>query len=87
MQQLDLGQMSLQGFGERARQHGHTILRSFAITPMQGQNAKIIKTFLVVVNSAIVYQSIGFSHSLVRGLARDLVQTFSMPPRTPAIFG
>jgi hypothetical protein len=31
MQQLNLGQVSLQGFGERARQHGYTILPSFAI--------------------------------------------------------
>jgi hypothetical protein len=32
--------------------------------PIKVHNPKITKQFLVVVRSAIVYQSIGFSHSL-----------------------
>jgi hypothetical protein len=37
---------------------------------MKVQNSKITKKFLVVVSSAIVYQSIEFSHSLAPGSAR-----------------
>jgi len=39
------------------------------IQPMTGHNSKRAKQFLVVVNNAIVYQNMEFSHSLALGSA------------------
>src|SRR5215467_9057212 len=41
------------------------------IKPMQVQNSKKAKQCLVVVNSAIVYQNIAFSHSLAQRSALE----------------
>jgi hypothetical protein len=49
------------------------------IKPMQVQNSKKAKQCLVVVNSAIVYQNIAFSHSLALHLTASSVRSSVAP--------